>query len=109
MQVHLSQPSIVRHSYDAGSQRHIICHAFQGVQVACCRYEQQMRDEVQRRQQLEGELGTEDLGDLELQQEEASLPADLRELYVPATGAKITFASAKHRLYYFCDKLPSDK
>ncbi|KAK9856145.1 hypothetical protein WJX84_010015 [Apatococcus fuscideae] len=73
------------------------------------RYEQQMKDEVQRRQQLEGSLGEGDEGDLELQEIEASLPADQRELYVPATGAKITFASAKHRLYYFCDKLPSDR
>ena len=66
-----------------------------------------MKDEVQRRQQLEGGQAAED--SLDLDELEASLPAEVRELYVPATGAKITFASAKHRLYYFCDKLPSDR
>ena len=70
-----------------------------------------MKDEVRKRQHHEVEGPAEEEDDLyRLEQEmEASLPADQRELFVPATGATITFASAKQRLYYFCDKLPSDR
>ncbi len=60
-----------------------------------------MKAEVQRKQQLL---------DQEVQESGHGFqdaPDD--ELYVPATGAKITFNSAKGRLYYFCDKLPSDQ
>ena len=73
-----------------------------------------MKDEVRRRQQQTGdasddlslELG---LADPDQQKQIQDLPQEQQELYVPATGAKITFIAAKQRLYYFCDKLPSDK
>ncbi len=74
-----------------------------------------MKDEVRRRQE-QGGAELDDLPlDLEmdeaklLQQQIDALPLEQRELYVPSTGAKITHAAAKQRLYYFCDKLPSDR
>lgn len=75
------------------------------IQRCLHRYEQQMKGEAQKRQQQRAGAVKEDADtDTDLA-EEANQP----ELYVAATGAKLSFASAKQRLYYFCDKLPSDQ
>lgn len=65
-----------------------------------------MKGEAQKRQQQRaGAMSAESDTDTEFAEQQANQP----ELYVAATGAKISFASAKQRLYYFCDKLPSDR
>jgi hypothetical protein len=37
------------------------------------------------------------------------LPKEEREYQVASTGAKVTLASAKSLLFYYCVKLPSDR
>ena len=39
----------------------------------------------------------------------AAMPPAAREYRVPATGAKVSLASAKPLLLHYCDKLPADK
>ncbi|KAK9817465.1 hypothetical protein WJX74_006245 [Apatococcus lobatus] len=67
-------------------------------------YEQQMKGEAQKRQRQSEGISEPDAEVVPTGQE-----GDQPELYVAATGAKVSSASAKQRLYYFCDKLPSDQ
>lgn len=39
----------------------------------------------------------------------AGQPREAVEYCVPATGAKVTLASAKQLIFHFCTRLPSDR
>ena len=39
----------------------------------------------------------------------AAMPPAARQYRVPATGAKVSLASAKPLLFHYCDKLPVNK
>lgn len=64
-----------------------------------------MKGESQKRQQNQSTGTSEAEADADLLGQQG----DQAELYIAATGARINFSSAKQRLYYFCDKLPSDQ
>ena len=79
-----------------------------------CRCEDQMRAEALRRRDLDSEQQTFDYesGDDETGQAAAlAAGADPHplEYRVPSTGACVTLSNAKSLLFYFCNKLPSDR
>jgi hypothetical protein len=74
------------------------------------RNEQWMRDEAARRTiDMEGEEPPTAEDEQWVEAAMNVLPDNMREYYVPSTGARITLHNAKDLIFRFCSKLPSDR